>query len=148
MKSILSTLLVLATLLLAQPGSAADDRELVKLPKMMQAHMLANMRDHLRALDEMLQALAQGKVDAASKIAESRLGMSSMGVHGAKHMAPFMPPAMRAIGVQMHKAASRFVTIARDAELEPGLKAQRKVYGALHTIMENCNACHTAYRIR
>ena len=125
-----------------------DSRELVKLPAMMQEHMLANMRDHLVALDEMLAALAEGKTDEAAEVAEKRLGMSSLSLHGAAHMGKFMPKEMGAIGTQMHRAASRFVVVARDAELEPGLNSQRKVYKALQEITENCNACHLGYRIR
>lgn len=125
-----------------------DSRELVKLPPMMQDHMLANMRDHLVALDEMLSALADGKADEAVKVAETRLGMSSLSRHGAAHLGKFMPEEMGAIGMQMHRAASRFAIVARDAELKPGLDGQRQVYKALQEITENCNACHRAYRIR
>ena len=132
-----------------QPANASEDtRELVELPQMMQDHMLANMRDHLVALDEMLTALAQGKTDEAGEIAEKRLGMSSLSLHGAEHLGKFMPKEMGAIGTQMHKAASRFVIVASDAELDPGIKSQRKVYQALQAITENCNACHQSYRIR
>jgi hypothetical protein len=131
-----------------QVTASEDTRELVKLPAMMQEHMLGNMRDHLRALDEMLGALAQGDTDKAGKIAEERLGMSSLGRHGAAHLGKFMPKAMGAIGTQMHHAASQFVKTATDAELSPGKEAQHKVYKALQAITENCNACHTAYRIR
>lgn len=127
---------------------AEHNRELVKLPPMMQEHMLGNMRDHLVAFDAMLVALAGGNTDEAAEIAEKRLGMSSLSQHGASRMAKFMPETMRAIGTEMHRAASRFVIIARDAELEPGLKSQRKVYKALQAITENCTACHQAYRIR
>jgi len=133
------------------PNSAIaneDSREMVKLPPMMQEHMLANMRDHLVALNEILGELAEGKVDAAVIIAEKRLGMSSMSLHGAEHLGMFMPKAMGEIGTEMHHAASRFVIIARDAELDPGIQSQRKVYKALQEITDNCNACHQAYRIR
>ena len=132
-----------------QTGSAAEDsRQMVKLPPMMQDHMLANMRDHLVALDEMLGELSTGNVDKASEIAEKRLGMSSMGLHGAAHMGKFMPKEMGMIGTNMHRAASRFVVVARNAELEPGTDAQHKVYKALQEITTNCNACHQGYRIR
>lgn len=142
-------LLMAVSGLVPQPAAAAaDDREMVKLPQMMQEHMLANMRDHLVALDEMLAALAEGKTDQAAEISEKRLGMSSLSLHGAEHLGKFMPKAMGAIGTQMHRAASRFVIVARNAELEPSLKAQREVYKALQGITENCNACHQAYRIR
>jgi hypothetical protein len=134
--------------LAATPVSAEDQRELVQLPPMMQEHMLANMRDHLASLDAILAALADGDVDEAGKIAESRLGMSSLSLHGAEHLAQFMPQAMADLGTQMHRAASRFVIAAQDAELEPGREAQHKVYQALQEVTANCNACHQAYRIR
>ena len=125
-----------------------DERELVTLPPMMQAHMLANMRDHLRALEDMLGELAAGNSDKAAQIAEKRLGMSSLTTHGAAHLGKYMPQAMRALGTQMHHAASRFVIVVRNAELESGKAAQREVYKALQGIVENCNACHSSYRIR
>lgn len=134
---------------LSAPARAVDDtRELVKLPEPMQAHMMANMRDHLRALEDMLAALAKGDVKAATAVAEKRLGVSSLDAHGAAHMAPFMPEPMRTIGTEMHRAATRFVVAAQDAELEPGREAERKVYRALGDIAASCNACHRAYRIR
>ena len=125
-----------------------DTRQMVKMPPMMQEHMLSNMRDHLVALNEIFNELAQGNVDQATEIAEKRLGMSSMSLHGAAHMGKFMPKEMGQIGTQMHRAASRFVIVARNAELEPGKASQRKVYKALAEITANCNACHQGYRIR
>lgn len=125
-----------------------DGRELVRMPEMMQQHMLANMRDHLQALDEILAQLADGNVDKAGEIAESRLGMSSLEVHGAAHLAQFMPEGMALAGTEMHRAASRFVIAAQDAELAPGKEAQHEVYRALGAVTSACNACHQAYRIR
>lgn len=141
---------VLFTLaLVAKPAISADDtREFVDMPAMMQEHLLANMRDHLRALDEILGFLAEGNVDEAGKIAEGRLGMSSLEAHGAAHLAPFMPEGMVAAGTEMHRAASRFVIAAQNAELAPGKEAQHEVYGALQAVTSACNACHQSYRIR
>ncbi|AKH99581.1 hypothetical protein IMCC20628_00862 [Hoeflea sp. IMCC20628] len=140
---------LLALVLTTGPSMAAEDsRELVEMPAMMQEHMLANMRDHLKALDEILGALAQGNVDDAGRIAENRLGMSSLDLHGAAHIAKFMPEAMADAGTEMHRAASRFVIVAQDAELAPGKEAQRLVYGALQEVTSACNACHQAYRVR
>jgi hypothetical protein len=142
-------MLLLLLITLHTPAIAADDpRVLVELPTMMQDHMLENMRDHLRALDEMLAELSVGHVDNAAQIAETRLGMSSLEKHGAAHLAEFMPQEMRALGTSMHRAASRFVTAPQDAELEPGKDSQRRVYEALRGITSNCVACHQAYRIR
>ena len=78
--AILSAAAMLA--FLAAPGRAEDARELVKLPEMMQEHMLGNMRDHLKALNEILEALSKGDVDKAGSIAEKRLRMSYLALHG------------------------------------------------------------------
>ncbi len=60
--------------------------------------MLHSMRDHLLALHEILDALGRDDSDEAAQIAESRLGMSSLALHGANKAAPYMPPAMRRPG--------------------------------------------------
>ena len=135
-----SHIVVLAGLLFAT-GAVADERQLVQLPPMMQQHMLGNMRDHLRSLNEILQDLAAGDGDKAADVAEQRLGMSSLAAHGASHMAPFMPPHMRDTGTEMHHAASRFARVAQEGDLPAA-------YAALAKVTAQCVACHEAYRIR
>jgi hypothetical protein len=133
----------------AAPGQEREDaRELVKLPPMMQRHMLANMRDHLKALNAILDDLSRGDVTAAAEVAEKRLGLSSLALHGSGHLAQFMPEGMKAIGLRLHKAASRFVIVAKDAELEPDRKALHETYAALKEITDACIACHDIYRLR
>ena len=100
-------------------SQAQDTRELVKLPPPMQEHMLGNMRDHLATLNEILGDVADGKYDAAAKIAEARLGMSSLSLHGAAHLAPYLPKPMQDIGTSMHRAASRLVIVLQDASIAP-----------------------------
>ncbi len=124
--------------------SQADDRIKVDFPPMMRDHMLGNMRDHLTALQEITASLASGEYDQAADVAESRLGMSSMALHGAAHMSKIMPPEMAAIGTEMHHAASRFALSARDADIEGGLG---KAFGALSEVMQQCVACHSSYRV-
>ena len=136
------TLLALLTACIPAAALAADDsRELVELPEMMQRHMLANMRDHLAAIDDILGYLAEGETDQAAEAAENRLGMSSLQAHGASHMAQFMPAGMRAIGTSMHRAASRFALVAQEGDAAPA-------YRALTEVTSACVACHAAYRVR
>lgn len=124
------------------PALGADDsRERVKLPPMMQEHMLNNMRDHLVALDEILAGLAVGKPDQAAETAERRLGLSALERHGASHMAQFMPPRMQEIGTQMHRAASRFALAAQEGDAA-------RTYAALREVTASCVACHAGYRVR
>ena len=85
--------------------AAEDSRQFVELPKMMQDHMMSNMRDHLASINEILQKMKNGELDKAAEVAESRLGMSSLELHGASHMAKFMPEGMREAGTNMHRPA-------------------------------------------
>ena len=72
-------------------SAAEDDRTPVDFPPPMQAHMLANMRDHLAALAEANTLAAAARWDDAAEVIEQRIGMSSLEAHGASHRAPLMP---------------------------------------------------------
>ncbi len=131
-----------AALLLGLTAAAsADERQLVQLPEMMQQHMLGNMRDHLRTLNGILAALAKDDTAQAAQLAEQRLGMSSLAAHGAEHMAPFMPPAMRDAGTAMHHAASQFAQVVEEGD-------SAATYAALNKVTTACVACHEGFRIR
>jgi len=134
--------------LAAAAEGGGDKRLVVNLPPMMRDHMLANMRDHLKALDDILAALARGDAEAAADLAESRLGMSSMDAHGAAHMAPMMPVLMQEVGVALHHAASRFAVTVREAETDPPDKGARRIYGALREMTAACEGCHASFRLR
>lgn len=142
-----STPLLAQALPHATPGGAAsagDARQLVKFPEPMRLHTITSMRDHLAALQEINTALASGAYDRASTIAEKRLGMSSMPSHGASHIAPFMPQPMQDIGTQMHQAASRFAVEVQNASASNDVKP---ALAALAAVMQQCVACHAAYRL-
>ena len=129
-------------------GPAQASREFVRLPEPMQEHMLGNMRDHLVTVNEIIGDIAGDKLDVAAKLAEQRLGMSSLALHDAAHMAPFMPKPMQDIGTSMHHAASRLAIVLQDASVSPTLESIREVNRALHEVTTACTACHAAYRIR
>ncbi len=135
------TTMFAACLMAAGMSAAEDTREPVTMPPMMQAHMLANMREHLETLDGLLAALVDEDLEAAAELAESRLGISSLARHGADHMAPLMPPGMREAGTAMHRAASRFALVAQEGDRE-------RAYGALREVTASCVACHSSYRLR
>ena len=141
-KHTLKTIFVIVAFLSGFTSNAfaeEDKRQLVVMPKMMQEHQLANMRDHLMAINEILLNMGKGDLDKAGEIAEKRLGMSSLGDHGAKHMGKVMPKEMRAIGTSMHKAASRFALKAEEGDALPAYKALQEITAA-------CVACHAGYR--
>jgi antitoxin component HigA of HigAB toxin-antitoxin module len=130
-----------------QPGPApngSDERQLVRFPDPLRERTLANMRDHLLALQEIQQALAHDNEDHAAQIAEQRLGMSSLSLHEAHEVAQYMPEGMQAVGTEMHRNASRFALAAQNAGVTGDLKA---ALAALSDVTGACVACHAAYRL-
>ena len=125
-------------------AEAGDPRELVRFPEPMRLHTIASMRDHLQSLREIDLALSEGNFDKASTVAEQRLGMSSLEAHGASHIAPYMPKPMQEIGEQMHRAASRFAVDAQNASVTNDVKP---ALASLAAVMQQCVACHAAYRL-
>ncbi len=130
-----------------QPGMkpTADTRELVMFPPELVEHTLTNMRDHLFALQEINAALGRGDNDKAAKIAEERLGMTSLKLHGAHEVAKYMPQGMQDAGSGMHRAASRFAIEAQNAGVTGDLKP---ALGALGEVMSGCVGCHAGYRLK
>jgi len=137
--SLSKTLLFIALISGLSATAEEDKRVFVKMPKMMQEHQLANMRDHLMAIDEILIEMGNDNLDKAADIAEARLGMSSLGLHGASHMGKVIPKEMGTIGTSMHKAASRFALKAQEGDALPAYKALQEVTAA-------CVACHAGYK--
>jgi len=145
MRAIIAVSLIATSILTATPHVYADERELVQMPARMQAHMRANMRDHLLAVHEIQAAMARGDFDVAALVAEQRLGMSSLESHGASHMAGMMPPGMRATGTAMHRAASRFAVTVLETGVDRDLG---RAIAELAEVTAQCVACHAAYRIQ
>jgi len=142
MKQIIKTFSILILIFASSNLSANEDsRKLVDFPEMMQKHMLTNMRDHLKAINEILHDLSNNKMDKAASIAEHRIGMSSLDDHGASHMGKFMPEGMRQAGTNMHKAASQFALKAEEGDLNAA-------YKSLAEVTSTCVACHSSYRIK
>lgn len=130
---------------MAAPAAVqADARQPVKFPEPMRLHTITSMRDHLLALQEIDVALSKNDFDTAARIAEQRLGMSSLELHGAAHIAPYMPQGMQDIGTQMHRSASRFAIEAQNAGVGNDV---RPALAALGTVMQQCVACHASYRL-
>lgn len=125
-------------------AAPADNRQFVKFPDPLRSHTLTNMRDHLVALGEMQEALAKGQFDRAADVAEQRLGMSSLKTHGAHEVAKYMPQGMQDAGTAMHRSASQFATIAKDASVTGDL---RPALAALARVNQTCVVCHAGYRL-
>jgi hypothetical protein len=128
-----------------EAAAVADTRTLVQYPETLRLHTLANMRDHLLSLQEIQAALAGGLFDKAGELAEQRLGMTSLKLHGAHEVAQYMPRAMQDMGTEMHRAASRFAVIAGDAAVSGDVKP---ALAALSRVTQSCVACHASFRLQ
>ncbi len=131
----------------AQHHSAqtTDNRVAVDFPPAMREHILTNMRDHLLAISQIQEAMGKGNYDKASKIAEDRLGMTSLKLHGAYESSKYMPQGMKDIGTTLHKSASQFAIEVQNSavtgDLKPALLALSKTTNA-------CVACHAGYKLK
>lgn len=117
----------------------------VRFPARLRDHTLSNMRDHLLALAEIQDHLGRQQYDIAADIAEQRLGMSSLKLHGAHEVAGYMPPGMQQAGSAMHHAASRFALTAQESAID---RDMGKSVAALTVLTQACVACHAGYRLR
>ena len=123
-------------------ANAEDERrQYVKFPPKLQLKQMANMRDHMAALNEILESLAFDELDEAADIAQKRLGLSARHSHGTGDLAKYMPNGMKQAGYNMHSAASHFAKIAKKGNIE-------SAYEALIPVTQSCVECHAGYRTR
>ncbi len=108
----------------------------------MSVHPPANMRDHLQTMGDIQEAFSKGSFDKASELAEQRLGMSSLQMHGAHEVAEYMPKGMQDAVAAMHHSASQFAVVAKDASVTGALES---TMASLHRLNQTCVACHAAY---
>ncbi len=145
------------------PVADNDARQQVNFPTEMRRHTLANMRDHLEALSDILAKMSAGQYAKAAQVASTRLGMDSPSAEGCKdeggsgkpqmskpanidhQMAQFMPEGMRNIGLAMHQSASDFSVEANKAGKSGNSK---QAMAALSKVTQHCVACHAAYKVQ
>ena len=129
----------------ANPSALVAAPVQVQFPAQMREHTLANMRDHLSALAEIQGHIAVHRYNNAADIAEQRLGMSSLKLHGAHEVAKYMPKGMQDAGTAMHRAASKFALTAQESAVDNNMG---KSVTALATLTQTCVACHAVYRLQ
>jgi len=132
-------------LLLAGPALAEDQRQLATLPPSAQETLRQEMLNNLIALNEILTLVATDKLREAGAIAELQLGLSAQGRHRDKPFearpGPHMPPAMHALGMEGHRAASEFAKAVQAGERDRAL-------ALLPNLTNACVSCHASWRIR
>lgn len=143
----LRKLCLLSLVVLLTPGAvfAEDARQFATLPSPAKEVLRQEMLDNLVAINEILAAVAAGKLKEAGDTAEQKLGVSAQGKHRSKPFearpGPHMPPAMHALGIDGHRAASEFAKAAQSGDRDAAL-------ALLPNLTTACVACHLSWRIR
>jgi hypothetical protein len=133
--------LTIYLLALTTAHAQEDPRIVVEYPKELKQKMLSNMRDHMSALNDILESIAFDELDKASEIAKSRLSLEARGTHNSSELGKLMPPGMREAGYSMHSSASQFAKTAKNGTKEDALEA-------LTAITQACVECHAGYRLK
>lgn len=120
------------------PVNASDTREPVHLTAEERALLAANMRQMLASVQGVTAALARGDRKAVAEAA-AKSGMTMMQELPVQIRMKF-PPAFAQMGMASHKLFDR---IAREAGTAKGSAPILKI---LSESMQNCVACHAAYR--
>lgn len=116
-----------------------DTRAPVPLLPMMANHQKRNMRDHLVAVQEIVQGVATNDFDAIEKAAR-RIGYSDEMGQMCTHMGAGAP-GFTEQSLRFHRTADRIVEAARTRE-------RAKVLDELGTTLQTCTACHAVWKQR
>jgi predicted translin family RNA/ssDNA-binding protein len=144
----LACCLAIAGTLSVHAEDTKDTRTLVELPNYIKEKTVVIMRDHVRALDDIIDAVQTGKFDKAESIVESRLSWSSPLRHEDQEVIKHWPEPMQKMADQLYHAATNYVVVSRDVAVEESKGSYKKINAALGELSSACRACHEAYRLR
>jgi len=119
------------------PAPALDARKPVPLTAMMANHQKAEMRDHLRAVQEITVALGKDDFDGVAAAA-ARIGWSEQEAMMCRHMGAGAP-GFADLGEHFHKTADGIAAAAKRHD-------RAAVTTALAATLDTCVGCHDAYR--
>jgi cytochrome c556 len=125
------------TMAVTTHGVGVDARTPLPLTAMMASHQKQEMRDHLRAVQEITVALSTDDWDAIAA-STRRIGWSEQQAAMCKHMGAGAP-GFAERGEQFHHTADTIAEAAKRRD-HAGVEA------ALGATLETCTGCHEAYR--
>lgn len=121
-------------------NASPDARAEVDFPQSIKLAMLERMRRNLHDIQRIQEALGKKDYALAAEVAEFSLGLSSLGPHNARQ-APYMPPPMQHLGMEMHKASSRVAVAAQEGDVHLAIDK-------LSEVTALCVGCHATYRAK
>lgn len=118
-------------------GQMMDDaRTPLNLPPMMAQHQKANMREHLKAVNEIVRYIGTKDFAMASTTAHEKLGLTAQ----MKQMCDNMPnETFRTMALDFHQSGDALADVLKTKDTDKSLKA-------LDTVLTKCTACHEMFR--
>ena len=113
-----------------------DKRTPLNLPPMMAQHQKANMREHLKAVNEVVHQMGANDFAAASKTAHEKLGLTAQ----MKQMCDNMPnETFRTMALDFHQSGDALAEALKT-------KDTGKSLNALDAVLTKCTSCHEMFR--
>lgn len=121
-------------------ASAPDERAELKLPPQMKLKQKLMMIKHLDTVGELLEALAQNRLEDAATVARERLGWNQQEEEKCKKVSALSnEPDFLELGMAVHSSADELAEFALAGKRDLAL-------GAMAELLRNCNACHKRFR--
>ena len=125
-----------------------DTRTLIKLPSDIEDKMIIIMRDHIRALEDIIYAIQVEDYDKAEHIVETRLSWSSSLRSEDQEVTEYWPEPMQKMGKQLYHAANNYIVVSQNARVKYNKDSDQEVIAALGKVVTACRSCHETYRFR
>jgi len=129
--------LMAAMMSVASPAVAEDDREAIAVSAAQRDFMMAEMREFLVVVQDIVLGMAEGDMPAVAEAAHS-MRMGQGGGQGMG-MGRVLPLEFRQMARGTHMA---FEELAQAAEF-----GAEGVLADLGTLMSNCTGCHATYKL-
>lgn len=116
-----------------------DDRESAGIPEQMKARQKAKMRINLETVQGIIDAIAAGDFDQASKTATEHLTMNKSKEMQMKKICKGVNPDFKAMGKSFHASGAHLAEVLKQGDTKKSLMA-------LSNTMNYCISCHASYR--
>ena len=121
-------------------NAAPDERAELKLPPQMKLKQKLMMIKHLDTVGELLEALAQNRLEDAATVDIERLGWNPQEEEKCKKVSALSnEPDFLELGMAVHSSADELAEFALAGKRDLAL-------GAMAELLRNCNACHKRFR--
>ena len=116
--------------------SMMDTRIPLGLSAQMKQHQLANMREHLQAINSIVGSISENKFEDASRTAHAKLGLTP---EMQRMCSMFGNEQFMELGIAFHKSGDELGDALKTGDANASLRALNKT-------MQYCVTCHAAYR--